>query len=155
MKKSIKTFATNRKASFLYALETRYEAGLVLQGWEVVAIRQGQINLANSYISIKNSEAYLISAHITPLKTCTSETASPERPRKLLLNRRELSKLTGATAQKGMSIVPLRLYLKSGKLKLEIALAKGKKNYDKKQSLKEKDIQREQLRSLKDFRRNE
>jgi SsrA-binding protein len=152
MKKTLKTFATNRKASFLYALDTRYEAGLVLQGWEVVAIRQGQINLANSYVSIKNREAFLIGSHITPLKTCTTEKKDPQRARKLLLNRKELNKLVGATAQKGMSIVALRLYMKSGKMKLEIALAKGKKSHDKRQTIKERDIQREQLKSLKDFK---
>ena len=112
MKKVNKTFATNRKASFSYSLETRYEAGLSLQGWEVVAIRQGQINLADSYISIKQGEAFLVGAHITPLKTATSQKTEPLRHRKLLLSRKELNKLTGATAQKGMSIVALKVYAK-------------------------------------------
>ena len=152
MKKVNKAFATNRKASHSYSLETRYEAGLSLYGWEVVAIRQGQINLAESYVSIKQGEAFLIGAHITPLKTATSQTTEPLRPRKLLLNRKELNKLSGATAQKGMSIVALKIYAKSGKMKLEIAVAKGKKSHDKRQSIKERDIQRDQLKALRDLK---
>lgn len=153
MKKANKTYATNRKASFSYTLETRYEAGMSLYGWEVVAIRNGQINLANSYVSIKQGEAYLVSAHITPLDTTTSIKLDPTRPRKLLLNRKELNKLSGAIAQKGMSIVALKVYAKSGIMKLEIALAKGKKSHDKRDAIKERDIMREQQKSLKDFRR--
>ena len=152
MKKPTKVFATNRQASYQYDLQTRYEAGLVLEGWEVVAIRQGQINITNSYISIKNREAFLIGSHITPLKTATSQKTNPERTRKLLLNLKELNKLIGATAQKGMSIVPIKIYDKSGRMKLDIALAKGKKTHDKRQAVKERDINRETLKSLKDFR---
>ena len=152
MKKPTKVFASNRQASYQFDLQTRYEAGLVLEGWEVVAIRQGQLNITNSYISIKNREAFLIGAHITPLKTATSQKIDSERTRKLLLNARELNKLIGATAQKGMSIVPIKVYDKSGRMKIEIALAKGKKTHDKRQAVKEREINRETLKSLKDIR---
>ncbi len=124
----------------------------MLQGWEAVAIRQGQVNIANSYVSIKNREAFLIGSHITPLKTATSQETDPERTRKLLLNVKELNKLIGATAQKGMAIVPIKVYSKSGRMKLEIALAKGQKNYDKRHAIKERDIKRDTLKALKDFR---
>lgn len=154
MKKSRNsTFATNKSASFQYELSTRYEAGLVLEGWEVVAIRNAQINLSDSYISMKNGEAWLIGCHITPLKTTTHEKPDPTRHKKLLLNKKELNKLLGATAQKGMSIIPLKLYEHARKIKLAIALAKGKKSHDKRQSIKEKDIYRDQLRTMKDFKR--
>lgn len=153
MKKVNKIYATNRKATHSYTLETKYEAGMSLQGWEVVAIRQAQINLANSYVSIKKGEAYLVGAHITPLETATSEKTDPLRNRKLLLNKRELNKLSGAIAQKGMSIVALKVYTKSGKMKLEIALAKGKKTHDKREAIKDRDIMREQQKSLKDIKR--
>lgn len=152
MKKPTKVFASNRQASYQFDLQTRYEAGLVLEGWEVVAIRQGQLNITNSYVSIKNREAFLIGAHINPLKTATSQKIDSERTRKLLLNTKELNKLIGATALKGMSIVPIKVYDKSGRMKLAIALAKGKKTHDKRQAVKEREINRETLKSLKDIR---
>lgn len=152
MKKPPKVFASNRQASYQFDLQTRYEAGLVLEGWEVVAIRQGQLNITNSYVSIKNREAFLIGAHINPLKTATSQKIESDRTRKLLLNTKELNKLIGATALKGMSIVPIKVYDKSGRMKLAIALAKGKKTHDKRQAVKEREINRETLKSLKDIR---
>ena len=152
MKKPTKVFASNRQASYQFDLQTRYEAGLVLEGWEVVAIRQGQLNITNSYVTIKNREAFLIGAHINPLKTATSKKIDSERTRKLLLNTKELNKLIGATAQKGMSIVPIKVYDKSGRMKIAIALAKGKKTHDKRQAVKEREINRETLKSLKDIR---
>ena len=154
-KKSNQNFATNRKASFQYTLETRFESGIVLTGWEVVAIRQGQVNLSESHVTIKSSEAWLINAQITPLSTVTNIKADPHRRRKLLLNRKELNKLIGATTQKGMSIVPTKIYLKNGKMKLEIALGKGKKKHDKRQTLKDRAILKEQNRSLKEFKRHD
>ena len=152
MKKPTKVFASNRQASYQFDLQTRYEAGLVLEGWEVVAIRQGQLNITNSYVTIKNREAFLIGAHINPLKTATSQKIDSERTRKLLLNTKELNKLIGATAQKGMSIVPIKVYDKSGRMKIAIALAKGKKTHYKRQAVKEREINRETLKSLKDIR---
>lgn len=153
MKKAPKVFATHKQASYQYSLETFFEAGMVLEGWEVVAIRQGQLNLTNSYVSIKDREAFLVGAHITPLKTSTSLKTDPNRTRKLLLNTKELNKLVGATQQKGFSIIPTKVYLKSGRMKLEIALAKGKKSHDKRQAIKDRDLKREQMQSLKDERR--
>lgn len=151
-KKPNQTFATNRQASFQFELETRFEAGLVLEGWEVVAIKQGQVNLSGCYVSIRRSEAWLIGCQVTPLKTTTHTHTDNERSKKLLLNRKEINKLIGATAQKGMSIVPTRLYLKQGRIKIEVALGKGKKSHDKRQAIKERDIKREQMKSLKDHR---
>lgn len=151
-KRAPSTLAVHKAASFQYTLDTEFEAGLVLEGWEVVAMRQGQVNLTGSYIHIKNGEAWVIGCHVSPLKTTTIEKTNPDRHKKLLLNKRELNKLIGATAQKGMSIVPLRLYLKSGRIKLAIALAKGKKSHDKRQAIKERDVKRDQMRSLKDFK---
>lgn len=154
MKKSTKTiFANNKSATYEYSIVNDFEAGLVLEGWEVVSIRQGQCNLSGSYIQIKKNEAWLVGSHISPLKTCTLENIQPERHKKLLLNKKELNKLIEATAQKGMSIVPLRIYLKSGRIKIAIALAKGKKSHDKRQAIKERDIKRDQLKELKDSRK--
>jgi SsrA-binding protein len=153
MKKSGKKIvANNRSATYQYSLDTEFEAGIVLQGWEVVAIRQGQVNLSGSYAHMINGEAWLTGCHIAPLKTTTIENTEPERARKLLLNKKELNKLMGATAQKGMSIIALRMYLKAGKIKIAIALAKGKKAHDKRQSIKERDIKRDQQREQKDLR---
>lgn len=151
MKKGSKTiFANNKSATYHFTLESELEAGLVLEGWEVVSTRQGKANLSNSYVQIKNGEAWLIGCFISPLSTITIEKPDSLRPKKLLLNRKELNKLIGATAEKGKSIVPLKIYLKSGRIKLAIALAKGKKVHDKRHALKEKDIQRDQLRNLRD-----
>jgi SsrA-binding protein len=141
-KASSKSIAHNRQASFQYQLGTKFEAGLVLLGWEVVAIRQGQIQLAQSYVSLKNGEAWLIGAHISPLSTTTHQKADPLRERKLLLQYKELKKLIGQCQQQGQTIVPVKMYFKNGKIKLEIALATGKKLHDKKQSIKERDIKR-------------
>lgn len=153
MSKGSNIFANNKSATYQYSLESEYEAGLVLEGWEVVSIRQGQCNLSGSYVQLKGTEAWLVGCHIAPLKTCSKENPQPERLKKLLLNKKELNKLIGATAQKGMSIVPLRIYLKSGRIKLAIALAKGKKAHDKRQAIKERDIKRDQMKELKDSRK--
>ncbi|MDC3181063.1 SsrA-binding protein SmpB [Gammaproteobacteria bacterium] len=141
-KSSPKPIANNRKASFQYQLGARFEAGLVLEGWEVVAIRQGQVQLAQSYISLKSSEAWLIGAHISPLSTTTHQKADPLRERKLLLQRKELKKLIGQCQLQGETVAPVKLYFKNGKIKLEIALATGKKMHDKRQSIKERDLTR-------------
>ena len=148
-KSSPKPIANNRQASFQYQLGTRFEAGLVLEGWEVVAIRQGQVQLAQSYISLKNAEAWLIGAHISPLSTTTHQKADPLRERKLLLQRKELKKLIGQCQLQGETVAPVKLYFKNGKIKLEIALATGKKMHDKRESIKQKDLQREQSRELR------
>ena len=137
-----KNIATNRQASFQYQLGPRLEAGIALEGWEVVAIRQGQVQLAQSYVSLKNGEAWLLSAHITPLATTTNHKADPLRERKLLLQRKELNKIIGQCKLQGTAIVPTKMYFKNGKIKLEISIATGKKQHDKRQSIKERDIKR-------------
>ncbi len=142
--------ASNKKAYHDYALETQFEAGLVLEGWEIKSIRDGHVQLKESYIMLKNSEAWLIGAHITPLKTASTHiTPDPIRSRKLLLNRRELNKLASAKEREGYTIVPVDLHWFKNRVKIQIAIAKGKKQHDKRAAEKEKDWNREKLRILK------
>lgn len=140
----------NKKAFHDYTLEDKYDAGLVLEGWEVKAIRKNRINLLDSHVILRHQECFLIGAHITALSTTASYTnIDPTRTRKLLLKRREIGKLIGAVQQKGYTIVPLRLFLKGNLIKLQIALAKGKKLHDKRQADKEKTWKREKQQFLK------
>ena len=142
--------ASNKKAYHDYALETQFEAGLVLEGWEIKSIREGHVQLKESYIMLKNSEAWLIGAHITPLKTASTHiTPDPIRSRKLLLNRRELNKLAFAKEREGYTIVPVDLHWFKNRVKIQIAIAKGKKQHDKRAAEKEKDWNREKHRVLK------
>jgi SsrA-binding protein len=142
--------AENRRARFEYFIEERLEAGLVLLGWEVKSLRAGRAQIAESYAFVRNGEAYLTGAHITPLNTVSTHvTADPTRTRKLLLNRRELDHLVGAVERKGFTIVPLELYWKEGKAKLEIGLAKGKKQHDKRATEKDRDWERDRARALR------
>ena len=151
-KKMPHLIADNRKAGHDYFLGERFEAGLALEGWEVKSIRFGHVQLKESYIIVKKGQAFLIGSHITPLKTISLQSkADPYRIRKLLLNARELNKVIGATQQKGYTIVPLNLHWKRQWIKLEIALAKGKKAYDKRESEKKRDWQKEQQRLKKSF----
>ena len=140
----------NKKAYHDFSLEDKFDAGLVLEGWEVKAIRSRKINLVDSHIIIKKQECYLIGAHITPLSTTASYVnTDPTRTRKLLLQRREINKLIGAVKQKGYTIVPCSIYLKDNLIKCQIALAKGKKQHDKRQADKEKTWQREKQQFMK------
>jgi SsrA-binding protein len=142
--------AVNRRARHEYFIDERYEAGLVLMGWEVKAMRAGRAQLAEGYVFIKNDEAYLTGAHITPLNSASTHViADPVRTRKLLLNRKELDHLVGAVERKGATMVPLSLYWKDGRAKLELGLARGKKAHDKRESEKDKDWQREKARALR------
>jgi len=141
-----KNVASNKKAYHEYFIEEKYEAGLVLVGTEVKSIRQGKVNLKDSYVNIKDGEAYVYNMHISPYEKGNIYNVDPLRVRKLLLNKREIRKLVGLITLKGYSIIPLSLYLKNGLLKMEISVAKGKKNYDKRQVLAEKDAQRRILR---------
>jgi SsrA-binding protein len=142
--------AENRRARFEYFIEERLEAGLVLLGWEVKSLRAGRAQIAESYAFVRNGEAYLTGAHITPLNTVSTHvTADPTRTRKLLLNRRELDHLVSAVERKGFTIVPLELYWKEGKAKLEIGLAKGKKQHDKRATEKDRDWERDRARALR------
>ncbi|HLB42554.1 MAG TPA: SsrA-binding protein SmpB [Gammaproteobacteria bacterium] len=144
------TIAVNRKALHDYFIEDRFEAGLVLHGWEVKSLRAGHIQLDQSYILLKRGEAWLFGASITPLKTVSTHiTPEPQRSRKLLLHQRELNKLLGNVERRGYTIVPLHLYWKNNRVKLEIGLAKGKKLHDKRATEKERDWQRQKQRLLK------
>jgi SsrA-binding protein len=146
------TIAQNRKARHEFAVEDRFEAGLVLEGWEVKSLRAGRVQLDQSYVIIKNGEAFLLGSNITPLLTASTHiNPDPQRTRKLLLRFKELSKLIGSVERKGYTLVPLSLYWSKNYVKLEIALAKGKKLHDKRADLKEKDWQRQKQRLAKDF----
>jgi SsrA-binding protein len=144
------TIAQNRQATHEYHIEERFEAGLVLEGWEVKSLREGRVQLKESYVTIKRGEAWLLGAHISALASASTH-VNPEaiRSRKLLLNRHELNKLIGAVERKGYTIVPLSMYWKKGRAKLEIGLAKGKQLHDKRASSKDRDWQREKARIMK------
>ncbi len=139
----VKVVATNRKASHEYFLLDRYEAGLVLQGSEIKSIRAGQISLAEAYVRVDGQEAWLMEAHIAPYEQASRFNHEPRRPRKLLLHHTEIRKLWDTVRQKGVTVIPLRVYLKNGRAKLEIAVAKGKKLYDKREAIARRDAERE------------
>lgn len=146
--------ATNRKAFHDYAIEEKLEAGIVLRGTEVKSLREGKVNLRDSYASVDHEEVILHNCHITPYSHGNIMNHDPLRPRKLLLHRKEISKLLGKTQQKGLTIVPLRIYFSpQGKAKVEIALAKGKKQYDRREAIKNRDAGREVERAMKGARR--
>lgn len=144
------TIAVNRQATHEYFVEERLEAGLVLEGWEVKSLRDGRVQLKESYVTIKKGEAWLQGAHISPLLSASTH-IKPEavRHKKLLLNRHELNKLIGGVERKGYTLIPLSMYWKKGRAKLEIGLAKGKQLHDKRASEKDKDWQREKARIMK------
>lgn len=140
---SVKVVATNRKARFEYFLLDTFEAGIALQGSEIKSIRAGQISLAEAYVQTDDREAWLINAHIAPYEQANRFNHDPRRPRKLLLHKREIRELWNAVRQKGVTIVPVQVYLKDGKAKVEIAIAKGKKLYDKRHEIAKRDQTRE------------
>ena len=144
-----KTLATNRKARHEYFIEETYECGIELKGTEVKSIRQGKVNLTDGYASVDNSEVFLKQVHISPYEQGNRFNVDPLRTRKLLLHKYEIRKLIGATTIKGYSLIPLSVYLKNGKVKVELALAKGKKLYDKRQDIAKKDAQRSEERAMK------
>ena len=143
----VKTVATNRKARFEYFIYETYEAGLALKGTEIKSIRNGQISLQEAYVRTDGREAWLVGAHVAPYEHASAFQHDPDRDRKLLLNKREIRELWDAVRIKGMTIIPIRVYLKAGRAKLEIGLAKGKKQYDKRESIKQRDLERENSRS--------
>ncbi|HOA21834.1 MAG TPA: SsrA-binding protein SmpB [Anaerolineaceae bacterium] len=143
----VKTVSTNRKARFEYFLQETFEAGLELRGTEIKSIRKGQISLQEAYVRTDGKQAWLVGAHVAPYEHASAYQHDPDRERKLLLHKREIKELWDAVRIKGMTIVPVRVYLKAGRAKLEIAIAKGKKQYDKRESIKQKDIEREESRS--------
>jgi SsrA-binding protein len=143
----------NKKAFHDYFIEERYEAGLVLEGWEVKAIRAGRANIKEAYVILKKDEPYVIGMHISALPTASTHVKpDPVRSRKLLLHAEEIAKLIGKVEQRGYTLVPLDLHYAKGRVKLEVGLAKGKKQYDKRESEKDRDWQREQQRLMRSKR---
>lgn len=150
IQKTNTSIALNRKASHDYFIEERFEAGLALEGWEVKSLRAGRVQLDQGYVIVKNGEAWLLGALITPLATASTHiTPDAQRTRKLLLHQSELRKLTGSIERKGYTLIPLNLHWKNNRVKLEIGLAKGKKLHDKRAAEKEKDWKRQQQRLIK------
>ncbi len=150
MTENIKVVATNRKAGFEYFLLERFEAGLALQGTEIKSIRAGQISLAEAYVEVEGGrEAWLIEAHIAPYAQGNRFNHDPKRKRRLLLHKKQIRELWNNVRQKGMTIVPLRVYLKEGRAKIEIALARGKKAYDKRAAIAKRDQAREAERETR------
>lgn len=146
------TIALNRKALHEYAIEERFEAGIVLEGWEVKSLRAGKMQLDQSYVIIKNREVWLLGSQITPLNTVSTHfVPDPQRTRKLLLNYKEINKLAGNVDRKGYTLIPLSLYWKGKHVKVQIALAKGKKLHDKRATEKNRDWQRQKQRLTKDY----
>lgn len=144
------TIAQNKKARHDYHIEDDFEAGLVLEGWEVKSLRAGRAQLKESYVIVRQGELFLFHAHFAPLPAASTHIqADPTRTRKLLLNRREIGRLIGAVERSGYTIVPLSLYWKKGRVKLKIALAKGKKQFDKRAAIKEREWNRDKQRLLK------
>jgi SsrA-binding protein len=142
--------AENRKARHEYFIEDRYEAGLMLAGWEVKSLRAGRAQLAEAYVFIRNGEVFLTGAHMSPLNSASTHvTADPTRTRKLLLNRSEIDRLVGAVERAGYTLVPLELFWKNGRAKLRIGLAKGKKQHDKRATEKDRDWERDKARVLR------
>jgi len=137
-----KVVATNRKAHFEYFLLEHFEAGIALQGSEIKSIRAGQASIAEAFVQIVNDEAWLMDAHVAPYEFAGHFNHDPKRPRRLLLQKREIRELSEAVQQKGMTIIPVQMYLKDGRAKLDIAIAKGKKLYDKREAIAKRDAQR-------------
>jgi SsrA-binding protein len=145
------SLAENRKAYHDYFVEEKFEAGLVLQGWEVKAIRAGRAHLKEAYVVVKNGEIVLLGAHVTPLPTASTHVrADPTRTRKLLMHRPEINRLIGKVERAGYTLTPLNLHFSKGRIKIEIGLARGKKQYDKRATIKEREWKREQQRALRD-----
>jgi SsrA-binding protein len=145
--------AVNRRATHDYFIEERLEAGVALQGWEVKSLRAGRLQIQEAYVVLRNDEAWLLGAHVSPLATAsTHRVADPTRTRKLLLHRRQIDSLVGAVERRGRALVPLAMYWKNGRAKLEIGLARGKKEHDKRADKRDRDWQREKARVMKSRR---
>ena len=148
-KDEVKNVAVNRKARYDYSVLGTYEVGLVLKGTEVKSLREGKVSLRESFAHFENNELYIMNMHISPYVFGNIFNVDPRRKRKLLMHKREINRLRGQVEEKGLTLVPLRIYFKRGHAKIELALAKGKRLYDKRQVLAEKDAQREVERELK------
>ncbi len=149
MPENVKVVASNRKAGFEYFLMEHFEAGLALQGSEIKSIRAGQVSLTEAYVETDGREAWLVEAHIAPYREANRFNHDPKRRRRLLLHKKEIRRLWNDVRQKGVTIVPLKVYLKEGRAKLEIALAKGKKLHDKRDAIAQRDQAREQAREMR------
>jgi len=147
---SIKVVATNRKARHEYQFHDTFEAGLVLMGTEIKSIRAGRVSLQEGFVVFEGNEAWLVNVHIAPYDPASRQNHEPRRRRKLLLHRREIDRLASRVQEKGYTVVPTRLYLKDGRAKVEIALARGKKLYDKRQTIAKRDSKRQVERALKE-----
>jgi SsrA-binding protein len=149
-KKGQKTIAVNKRARYEYHIEERLEAGIALEGWEVKSLREGRIQFADSYVLLKDNEAFLFGCLINPLPTASTHSRpDPTRTRKLLLHRREIDRLTGLVDRKGFTVIPTAMYWSKGKTKVEIGLAKGKRQHDKRRTERNRDWERQKARILK------
>jgi len=149
----VKVVATNRKATHDYFIEDSYEAGIALTGTEIKSVRASRVNLRDGYVQIRNGEAWLLNVHISPYDFGNRENHEPRRERKLLLHHQEIRKLQSKVAERGWTIVPLRMYLKEGRAKVEIALVRGKRLYDKRDAVAERDMDRELRRAAREWER--
>jgi len=149
IKSGLKIISNNRKANFNYFFEEFYEAGIVLKGSEIKSLRGGKVNISESYAFDNNGEIYLINSHIPLYKESSYNNHNPKRNRKLLLNKREIDKLLGRIHREGFTLIPTKMYFKKGKVKVEIAVAKGKKQYDKRQTIKKRDWGKEKAKFFK------
>ena len=147
---AIKIIATNRKARHEYHFDDTYEAGLVLMGSEIKSIRAGRVSLQEGFVLFEEGEAWLVNVHIAQYDAASRQNHEPKRRRKLLLHRRQIDRLHGRTREKGYTVIPTKLYLKDGRAKVEIALARGKRQYDKRQTIAKRDAKRQVERAIKD-----
>jgi SsrA-binding protein len=145
--------ASNRQASHRFNLLDRFEAGMVLKGTEVKSLREGKAQLKDAYATVDDGEVWLHHVHIPPYKPASRDNHSPERPRKLLLHRREIERLVGETREKGLTLVPTRIYFRDGRAKVEIAVAQGKDRFDKRQAIREREVKRDMQRALREANR--
>ena len=148
-----RAIATNRRARHEYSILETLEAGLALRGTEVKSLRAGLVNFKDSYATVRNGEVWLLGCHINPYSHGTDANHDPERDRKLLLHAKEISRLAGKVAERGLTLIPLKLYFKSGRAKLELGLGRGKKLHDKRSTLREREVKREMDRAARDVRR--
>ncbi|HOT90506.1 MAG TPA: SsrA-binding protein SmpB [Anaerolineae bacterium] len=149
----IKVVATNRKAYHEYSIEERYEAGIVLTGTEIKSVRAGRVSLAEGYVQVRNGELWLYEVHIARYEQSGKQTHDPKRPRKLLMHRKEIVRLANSTQERGYTLIPLRMYIKGKLAKVEIALVKGKRQYDKREAIAKRDAERRIRHEWKEFER--
>lgn len=150
MAENVKVLASNRKAYHDYHVEETHEAGIALTGTEIKSVRAGSVNLRDSYAQVRNGELWMMNVHIAPYEPASRENAEPYRERKLLLHRKEIMRLSGRVQEKGLTVVPLRMYLKKNRAKVEIGLVRGKRQYDKRETIAKRDAAREIERAAKD-----